>query len=466
MTNSKSRPLIYFSSLELENVRCFEERQVLELTDTHGRPAQWTLLLGDNGVGKTTLLQCLAWMRPVPLGASKEDKPKKIQPALTNEENEVFNSLIRAGSKVTLNLKASLTIDQSLGGTDTGGAELEPGQNRIETGISMEGKDSKLQTHKLGRNRVVGMLEDLTLVEPVLYAYGAARHMGASNLDNRELADPLASLFSSAVELYDAEELLLDFDYRALKYKKYERRLQKIRQVLAAVLPDVTEGDDIQILGPKALGNSDSDEKSGVWFNTPYGSVPLSGLSLGYQTTLAWVLDLTIRLYERYPESNNPLAEPAIVLVDEIDLHLHPRWQRQIVADLTQYFPKTQFIVTAHSPLMVQSATDANLVVLQENDGQIKIENRPHFIEGWRADQILTSDLFGVHSRSPRIEKLINEQYGLLDKTKRTPKEERRLRALDEELGNLPTGSLEDDEAMKIIRQAAALIKDQESQGQ
>ena len=56
MARSQQQPLIYFHSLELENVRCFGERQVLELTDDQGRLAQWTLLLGDNGVGKTTLL--------------------------------------------------------------------------------------------------------------------------------------------------------------------------------------------------------------------------------------------------------------------------------------------------------------------------------------------------------------------------------------------------------------------------
>ena len=461
MTNSKSRPLIYFSSLELENVRCFGERQVLQLADDQGQPVQWTLLLGDNGIGKTTLLQCLAWMRPVPyFGTGEEDTPKEIQPALTDEENDVLASLLRAGSEVTLELKASVTIGRSLPGDDTVQSVREPRGRSIETGISMEGEDGRLQ--ELKTYRVADENNDIALIEPPLFAYGAARHMGKSNLDNKELADPLASLFSSAIELYDAEERLLELDYLRLIDKKHEERLQKIKEVFAAVLPDISGPDDVKILGPKARDHF--GESGGVWFTTPYGDVPLSGLSLGYQTTLAWVLDLAIRLNERYPESENPLAEPAIVLVDEIDLHLHPRWQRQIVADLTQHFPKTQFIVTAHSPLMVQSAANANLVVLQEEGGQVKIENQPHFIEGWRADQILTSDLFGIHSRSPRIEKLINERYDLPDKTERTPEEEQRLRELDEELDNLPTGSHEDNEAMEIIRKAAVLIKERNSQ--
>ena len=56
---------VYFTSLAIENVRCFGDRQELDLTAVDGRPARWTLILGDNGVGKTTLLQCLAWMQPV-----------------------------------------------------------------------------------------------------------------------------------------------------------------------------------------------------------------------------------------------------------------------------------------------------------------------------------------------------------------------------------------------------------------
>ena len=63
MNDHKNQVPIYFKSLELENVRCFAQRQRLDLTDEHGKPVQWILILGDNGVGKTTLLQCLAWMR-------------------------------------------------------------------------------------------------------------------------------------------------------------------------------------------------------------------------------------------------------------------------------------------------------------------------------------------------------------------------------------------------------------------
>jgi hypothetical protein len=288
--------------------------------------------------------------------------------------------------------------------------------------------------------------------------------MGLTKLEQGNFSDPLASLFSTATELYDAEGILLDLDYLAAKRggRSYNQRLQKVKELLAAILPDVKDARGIQILGPKVLGKP--EEPSGVRFKTPYGIVPLSGLSLGYQTTLAWTIDLATRLYERYPNSRNPLAEPAIVLVDEIDLHLHPRWQRQIMKYLTEHFPNTQFIATAHSPLMVQAATDANLAVLHEKDGQVVIENQPRFVKSWRVDQILTSELFGVTSaRSPDIERLIIERNTLLNKLKRNQADEARLRELELALDNLPTAERhEDQEAMDLIRQAADLLKSQE----
>ena len=251
-------------------------------------------------------------------------------------------------------------------------------------------------------------------------------------------------------ELYDAEERLLQLDYLAVKReKRHKDRLEQVKQILSAILPDISGKGDIKILGPKS---GVPDEESGVKFHTPYGWVPLTGLSLGYQTTLAWTVDLAWRLYDRFPESLNPLAEPAIVLIDEIDLHLHPRWQREIIAKLTGNFPNTQFIATAHSPLIIQAATDANL--RSYNSRTVKSKLRiDHIHRELESDQILTSDLFGVPARSPRIEALRDERNKLLDKPRQSSSDKKRLRELEEELDNLPT------ETMDIIRQAETLLQ-------
>jgi hypothetical protein len=176
-------------------------------------------------------------------------------------------------------------------------------------------------------------------------------------------------------------------------------------------------------------------------FKTPYGWVQLRQLGYGYQTLITWVTDFVSRMVERYPDSPDPLAEPAVVLVDEIDLHLHPVWQRKLMGFLTERFPNTQFIVTAHSPLVAQAAADANLAVLQREGDHVVIRNDVDYIRNWRVDQILTSELFGLKTTwPPRLEPLFAEREKILTKPKLTKADEKRLAELDEETGGLSFG--------------------------
>ncbi len=165
-------------------------------------------------------------------------------------------------------------------------------------------------------------------------------------------------------------------------------------------------------------------------------------------------------MVERYPNSPDPLAEPAVVLVDEIDLHLHPLWQRKLMSFLTDRFPNTQFIATAHSPLVAQAAADANLAVLRREGDHVVIDNDVDNIRGWRIDQILTSDLFGLETaRPPQIESLLKERKELLTKPKLSAADQRRLAEIDVQLGELPAGeSAQEVKEREEIRKSLNLL--------
>ena len=466
MTDSVDQLPIYFNSLELENVRCFGQRQTLDLTDEQGNPVRWNLILGDNGVGKTTLLQCLAWMRPVPI-KNEEGQVVAIEPALNTEEDRALDSLIRVGVDVSVALKSTLSVGKTLGAVEGGTINTI-----VTTDFTMKGENGLLQDRKLGDNGLPQMegsraengvtnLQDVFRSDLTIFPYSATRRSGTLKLERGELPDPLASLFQFSTDLVDAEDILLDFDYRAEKSRNEQdrKRLKRIKQILATVLPDIRHEDDIRILGPAVIGHP--TEPSGVRFQTPYGLVPLSALSLGYQTTLTWIVDLVLRIYERYPRSQNPLSEPGIVLIDNIDLHLHPRWQRQIMKDLTDCFPAIQFIATAHSPLIAQAAEHANLAVLREENGEVTIKRHAQSVNTWRADQILASDLFDIPSRSESVQKLVRERDELLDRMNRNQSEEDRLELLEKKLEQLPTTEeTEDQAAMDLIRSFAARLRD------
>jgi len=290
------------------------------------------------------------------------------------------------------------------------------------------------------------------------YGYGASRIMGESSLSEKELDDPSASLFKDNVELINAEEWLLQADYAAKASKASSRigqnarkRRDQIRDVLINLLPEVN---DIRVTEP-----SQKSPKPKVEFETPYGWIKLDGLSLGYKAMITWMVDLANRMFERYPKSTNPLAEPAVVLIDEIDLHLHPKWQRTIMRYLSERFINTQFIVTAHSPLVVQAATNANIVLLRREGDHVLIDNNPISVLGWRADQILTS-LFGAKSRSDEIEELQKKRRKILSKAKLTKADKGKLKKIESQMGDLPVAETpEDIEAMDIIRQAARNMK-------
>ena len=206
--------------------------------------------------------------------------------------------------------------------------------------------------------------------------------------------------------------------------------LSQVKELLIEMLPDV---EDIRF-----TAQNDVRPKLRAEFKTPFGWVPLRQLGYGYQTLITWVADLVARMVDRYPNSKDPLSEPAVVLVDEIDLHLHPQWQRNLMSFLTERFPATQFIATAHSPLVAQAASDANLVVLRREKDHVIIDNDPQNIRGWRVDQILTSDLFGLESaRPPQLEKLLNERKLILTKPHLKPADKHRLKQLEAEIGEI-----------------------------
>lgn len=125
-------------------------------------------------------------------------------------------------------------------------------------------------------------------------------------------------------------------------------------------------------------------------------------LSDGYRTTLAMVMDIAARMAEANPKMNDPLLTEGVVMIDEVDLHLHPGWQQTILLDLMRTFPNVQFIVSTHSPQVISSVKPECLRVIDWQDDKPVLLNIG-FSEGAEAQQVLL-DVLGV--ASPRVEAL------------------------------------------------------------
>lgn len=219
-----------------------------------------------------------------------------------------------------------------------------------------------------------------------IFPYGVSRFPARVALSERESL-PHKTLFTSDARLLDLQEWLLQLDYSKQHGSSMsQKRLDKMHELLKSELFPEIKGFKF---GRYELEN----DQVSVRFETIDGDMRFDELGFGYQTTLTWLADFCKRMFELYPDAENPLHEEAVVLVDEIDLHLHPKWQRDLVPTLSKIFPNVQFIVTTHSPHVLQSMEDVNLYVLRRHaeSGEIEAErsNVTNFT-GWTVEEILS----------------------------------------------------------------------------
>ncbi|KIQ20170.1 hypothetical protein RT99_13920 [Flavobacterium sp. MEB061] len=449
---------IYIKSLNLKNVRRFEEVNINFLKEDGVLP-QWTLILGDNGIGKTTLLQSIGWMKPLVHNARDSEgetlKKENIEPSINNETNETLEELVNNNNFSSARIHATFIANSKINEkADLPNEKICTSEIEIELDGGKKLKDVKLL---FDTNAEEIFFEDEVLILP----YSASRRLGKSNIYEPDLADPFLLFSFDDTKLFDIEEILHTVNYASLgsdkkesaKHKKYR---STVLDMLKSMLPSHDEVKNIEISVPKIVNNVLRAGTIEVVYKNRK-RVAYSNLSLGYRSVLALSVDISWRMFNSYPNSENPLAEPAIVLLDEIDLHLHPLWQREVIEKLSLNFPNVQFVATAHSPLIVQSAINANYEIVKDADGKVIVISDTENIEGWRIDQILTSDFFGLStSRGPEIEKKIAQRRELLKKGNLNETDSKTLRELNEKIYDLPVGDNKDEiDAMSVLRNFA-----------
>ncbi|MFT3764184.1 MAG: AAA family ATPase [Minicystis sp.] len=341
--------IVQLETIELTDFARFD-RLVLSL-EPPTEQGQWLVLLGENGYGKSTLLRALA-----------------LAIAGTNVAQGALSKypapFIRMG-------QTTARCEVSCGGQRFSGVITNDGTGEVATGTPPNG------------------------ARPPVFAYGCRRGSALSGSDAVELDKPfsdVATLFDESAQLYPARTWLKELKLRALQNPKHEHVFRTVTEKLCGLLPEVERLDVVD---------------SQVWAIAPKlgGRVPLAALSDGYLTTMGWIVDLVARwlrwaeLVEGKPPEGDFFARmEGLVIVDEIDLHLHPRWQRAIIRRLKEVFPRLSFVVTTHNPITLLGADTGEIVVLREAaDGSGRIEARQFDIpRGIRADRILTGEWFGL----------------------------------------------------------------------
>ena len=397
---------MYISKIHLENIRCFEEIE-LDLTGDAGI-RNWAVILGDNGLGKTTLLRSIA------VGLCDRTSAAGLI-------SDLQGDWIRQGARPNTG-KIRITL-------------RDPQNKRkfhSEIEISNGGGREQIEIKK---NPVDDGLDDI-----LVCAYGAARGVqGTRDYRKYRTQDSVYTLFDYETGLQNPELIL----------RRLASREANINEILESI-------DKILMLDS---GSTELDT-SGISIKGPWGNVPFSSVGDGYRSTLTWVTDFLGWAMFHYDKVLDRDKLHGIVLLDEIEQHLHPIWQRHIVRLLSEQFPNIQFIGTSHSPLCASGSADLKeeeyrLVVLDrgEHNGSVEV-NELASLRGLRADQVLTSTAFGLEeTRNPSVEKELQQFRRLLLSNSLNSAEEKELARLRHSIENQFPGLAEREEDRALERE-------------
>jgi energy-coupling factor transporter ATP-binding protein EcfA2 len=388
---------------ELSNIRLFKNTPAIDapFPQPDADQGQWIVVVGENGVGKTTLLRAIG--------------------------------LALAGPTVATRL-----LDESQPFVRNGG----DGRIAIELDTGLV----EIVVRRDARTEMVLSAGDEKATRPWVVGYGVRRGTARGEKDRTPEWGPtgeLHTLFDRPATLVNAVDWLLDLDRRRLNEERqfppgrddqaprgHAATWQSVERALNALLR-------ITAIEP--------EDRHVIVTHPELGRVRLDALSDGYLTTTGWVIDLIARWIQRQEDLRETVGRDllrqmtGVVLIDEIDLHLHPTWQMRIIDDVRRLFPRLSFVVTTHNPLTLHGARPGEIFVMRRSEGgRIELSQRD-IQPGHDVDRVLFEQ-FGIRYTFDHETRVMLERHRALMEHGAVVDEPERLeleRALADRLGRV-----------------------------
>ena len=421
---------MYIRKLQINDVKLLRD---VTIDFTRGEePRMWTVLVGENGLCKTTVLQAIA------LAASGPDR--------ANQLAEIPSLPDRRKSKAKCVIKAEFSL-----GSTQHASRYYPGLNgtfdsppQVDSTLNLEPgwKVFRGESHYVGNGvPPEPPVDPLQVVRGegsphwFVAGYGVERSLPVpqrvSPLDD-PVFDRLTSLFAKGpivgtgfADLFDKTTLV----------RAYSRCLQQALVQDHVLLPRITNLELRGRGGVRQAKHLIESHRFSFRCGNKAVKVPARWLSQGYQGLIAWVADLIGQQF--WDTDSRPELDEmeGLVLIDELDLFLHPSWQIILVQALKSTFPKMQFVVTTHSPMLLPGfEMDEIRLLEQDEQGNVCIrpaDQSPLLMTGSEIYRVF----FGVEGLYPTKAGELLQQYGYLSSNpRRTNADDEKMRALRNQL--------------------------------
>lgn len=406
---------MWVESIKIKNIKCFDNHEIRFVKSTN-KPYKWITLLGENGMGKSTILQALALLLAGPEGAKEllsrptgwvRDSKKlgELMATLHKEESDA-GQFGKDKKTTTFSYSYFVTGSEAIEVTKEKQTYTEPALIENNTKHLSWLRANAFASGNKGWFAVgYGAFRRLTRVSQIIIP----------SLEPPKRSSNFFTQFNEDTSLSSFERWMVYLDYRIAK-EPNDSQSQKMKKMGEEAITKLLPG-NVKIEGVSSDGL--------IQFLVDGQKVPTISLSDGFRSVIALAGDLIWRLLQSFPDLDKPTEASGVVLIDELDIHLHPAWQRDIAGWLQDVFPNIQFFVATHSPLIAAGAGDDALTLkIEMLDGKIQIEEIPYLQLAANVDRTLTSSAFGLQSTySPPTEKKINRYHELNRNNKNLTKE-------------------------------------------
>lgn len=385
---TRKRPNAPIKKVIIENIGPFENLE-LKLDE------KWNILLGDNGVGKSSILKAIA------TGLIGKDAEPLVHRLIKKGKNN--SRIIIETDNATYTTNIYLKVNK---------AELNehPRPLDSEGWLAIAFPPLRTITWKPAENSPDG--SKIPLCEDILPII-----TGEPDPRMDKLKEWIMKLYTKSLSLQKQNNV---------EDNKYSRLISKFFEIVDNLTPNLI----VKFSKVDPISNE-------VMIITEDGEIPIEAISQGTLSLISWLGILIQRLYEVYGDTEeDPTKRYALVIMDEIDAHMHPEWQHSLVYSLKSVFPNIQFIVSTHSPLVVGGMLPSQLFRFTRNEyGKVIRINVDEEDTLGRTDQLLTSKLFGLNTTLDKItQNDMNRYEVLLGKSKRTPEEQKEFIELEARL--------------------------------